>query len=433
MNFPDEALLVLHRLEDAGYEAWIVGGAVRDGLMGNTASDIDLATNATPEQIENVFFAEHTLDVGKSFGTIRVVMPKAVYEVTTFRAERDYRDGRHPQEVRYSQHLEEDLKRRDFTMNAMAWHPKRGLRDPFGGERDLRQGLLRAVGCAEERIAEDALRMLRAVRFASRFQWTMESSLKETIQAQHERIRFVSIERCYEELERMLTGKHPDQALVLLEETELWVSLFGEQSEKGKEMSLSLNEVCMPFLCALPPIPALRWAVLGFGCSFASSDEEAARRMARIDGILRRLKTSTRLREEVRLLLREAYRPLPETLADTKRLMGRTKPLHHDLLTFLHAASETLPISSQEREKRLSTVLRVEKEIHFVEEHHLPVEQKDLALGGADLLAMGMKPGKPVGEMLSWLLEQVIDGNVKNEASVLAGAVRQKREEGERE
>mgnify|MGYP004556014169 FL=1 len=189
----------------------------------------------------------------------------------------------------------------------------------------------------------------------------------------------------------------------------------------------------MPFLCALPPVPALRWAALGFGCSFASSDEEAALRMARIDGILRRLKTSTRLREEVRLLLREAYRPLPETLADVQRLMGRTKPLHHDLLPFFRAASETLPLAPQEREKRLSTVLRVEKEIHFVEEHHLPVEQKDLALGGADLLAMGMKPGKPVGEMLSWLLEQVIDGNMKNEASVLAGAVRQKREEGERE
>lgn len=433
MNFPDEALLVLRRLEDAGYEAWIVGGAVRDGLMGNTASDIDLATNATPEQIENVFFAEHTLDVGKSFGTIRVVMPEAVYEVTTFRAERDYRDGRHPQEVRYSQHLEEDLKRRDFTMNAMAWHPERGLRDPFGGEQDLQQGILRAVGCAKERIAEDALRMLRAVRFASRFQWTMESSLRETIKAQHERIRFVSIERCYEELERMLTGKHPDQALVLLEEMELWAPLFGEQPEKSKAMSLSLNEVCMPFLCALPPVPTLRWAALGFGCSFASSDEEAAFRMARIDGILRRLKTSTRLREEVRLLLREAYRPLPETIADVKRLMGRTKPLHHDLLTFLHAASETLPISSQEREKRLAMVLRIKKEIHFVEEHHLPVEQKDLALGGADLLAMGMKPGKPVGEMLSWLLEQVIDGNMKNEASILADAVRQKREEGERE
>lgn len=433
MIFPDEALLVLRRLEAAGYEAWIVGGAVRDSLMGNTASDIDLATNATPEQIETVFAAEHTLDVGKSFGTIRVVMPKAVYEVTTFRAESDYRDGRHPQEVRYSQHLEEDLKRRDFTMNAMAWHPERGLRDPFGGERDLHAGLLRAVGCAEERIGEDALRMLRAVRFASRFQWTMEPSLRQALIKQHERIRFVSVERCYEELERMLMDAHPDRALALLNETGLWTALFAEQPEEGSSLLLFPDDVQPALVCAVPPCPALRWAALGFGASFAHTKEEVAVRVSRMNRLLRRLKTSTKLRENVSLLLREGHCPLPECLADVQRLIGRTRPQQHALLTLVRAASEILPASPEEREQRLAVVRRVESQMREVEERHLPVAQTDLAIGGADLLAMGMKPGKSVGEMLSWLLDQVLDGYVENHVAALTRAARQRMEEGERE
>lgn len=433
MMFPDEALVVLRRLEDAGYEAWIVGGAVRDLLMGNEASDIDFATNATPEQIEAVFFDEHTLDVGKSFGTIRVVMPQAVYEVTTFRAESDYRDGRHPEEVRYSMHLEEDLQRRDFTMNAMAWHPERGLRDPFGGERDLHAGLLRAVGCAEERIAEDALRMLRAVRFASRFQWTMDPSLRRAIQAQHERIRYVSVERCHEELERMLTGEHPDSAVALLEETGLWEPLFTDTSVGDDTLLFSVEEVCSPLLCAVPSTPALRWAALGFGPSFAGSTEEVAMRLSRMDRLLRKLKTSTRLRDEVRRLLREAHLPLPETRADVQRLIGRTRPQQHQLLQLIHAASTMASASSYERNERMAALARVEKQMHEVEQQHLPVGQSDLALGGAQLLAMGMKPGKCIGEMLSWLLDQVIDGQVENTAATLTRAVQQRMKKGEKE
>lgn len=433
MMFSDEALVVLRRLEDAGYEAWIVGGAVRDLLMGNAASDIDFATNATPEQIEAVFFDEHTLDVGKSFGTIRVVMPTAVYEVTTFRAESDYRDGRHPEQVRYSMHLEEDLQRRDFTMNAMAWHPERGLRDPFGGERDLHAGLLRAVGCAEERIAEDALRMLRAVRFASRFQWKMDPSLRRAIQAQHERIRFVSMERCHEELERMLTGEHPDSAVALLEETGLWKSLFTDTPAGDDALLFSVKEVCSPLLCIVPPTPALRWAALGFGPSFAGSTEETAMRLSRMDRLLRKLKTSTRLRDEVRLLLREVHLPLPETRADVQRLIGRTQPQQYQLLQLMQAASTVASASSHERNERMAALSRMEKQMHEVEQQHLPVEQSDLALGGAELLAMGMKPGKRVGEMLAWLLDQVIDGQVENTVATLTKTVQQRMKKGEKE
>ena len=199
MIFPDEALEVLRRLEEAGYEAWFVGGAVRDRVLGREAADVDITTSATPSEIEAVFAGERTLDVGKSFGTIRVVMPQAVYEVTTYRAERNYIDGRHPETVEYSRHIEDDLKRRDFTMNAMAWHPERGLLDLYGGRRDLAAGLLRAVGVAAERMEEDGLRMLRAVRFASRFAMKLEPSLRKAIIDQHTQIERISVERCSEE------------------------------------------------------------------------------------------------------------------------------------------------------------------------------------------------------------------------------------------
>lgn len=433
MIFPDEALEVLRRLEEAGYEAWFVGGAVRDRVLGREAADVDITTSATPSEIEAVFAGERTLDVGKSFGTIRVVMPQAVYEVTTYRAERNYIDGRHPETVEYSRHIEDDLKRRDFTMNAMAWHPERGLLDLYGGRQDLAAGLLRAVGVAAERMEEDGLRMLRAVRFASRFAMKLEPSLRKAIIDQHTQIERISVERCYEELERMLTEGHPDRAVDLLAETGLWEALFPE---------LPAANVSRPLLCAVADDAASRWAAVGSGNrtlrtreveenTSAEREAEAKERAKRMTEILHRFKASTKRSSDVRLLLEARAEVLPQTLPEARKWQGEHPKDTRRILQFLAEISPVLYPEGAWRTKTLESITHTSALIDIIEESHLPVSIKDLAIRGEDLLALGMKPGKRVGTMLLYLLDQVIEEKLENTTSRLCEAARRKLEEGE--
>ena len=400
MIFPDEALEVLRRLEEAGYEAWFVGGAVRDRVLGREAADVDITTSATPSEIEAVFAGERTLDVGKSFGTIRVVMPRAVYEVTTYRAERNYIDGRHPDTVEYSRHIEDDLKRRDFTMNAMAWHPERGLLDLYGGRQDLAAGLLRAVGVAAERMEEDGVRM---------------------------------VERCYEELERMLTEGHPDRAVDLLAETGLWEALFPE---------LPAANVSRPLLRAVADDAASRWAAVGSGNrtlrtreveenTSAEREAGAKERAKRMTEILHRFKASTKRSSDVRLLLEARAEALPQTLPEARKWQGEHPKDTRRILQFLAEISPVLYPEGAWRTKTLERITHTSALIDIIEESHLPVSIKDLAIRGEDLLALGMKPGKRVGTMLLYLLDQVIEEKLENTTSRLCEAARRKLEEGE--
>ena len=180
MTLPQDVLHLMDKLEKAGFTVYAVGGCVRDAILGLTPHDYDLCTNATPEQICEVFPNYQLIRNGEKHGTIGVVLEHNVYEITTYRTEGNYSDNRHPDEVTFVDRIEEDLARRDFTVNAMAFHPKTGYIDPFGGQKDLRKGILRAVGDPETRFREDALRILRGVRFACRFRLTPE---KKTLQA----------------------------------------------------------------------------------------------------------------------------------------------------------------------------------------------------------------------------------------------------------
>ena len=181
MKLPESILRCLQRLEQAGFEAWCVGGCVRDHLLGITPHDHDLCTNATPAQLKTLF-ADHDLVLsGEKHGTVTVIVDHSPVEITTFRTEGGYRDGRHPDWVRFVTSLKDDLSRRDFTVNAMAWSPSRGLSDPFGGQQDLKQHILRAVGDPSARFLEDALRILRGVRFAARFGLTPDPATEEAM------------------------------------------------------------------------------------------------------------------------------------------------------------------------------------------------------------------------------------------------------------
>lgn len=426
MNFPAGALDVLRRLEAAGYEAWIVGGAVRDALIGQGGHDVDITTNARPEDIQRLFSDVRTLDVGKAFGTIRVVWKDDVYEVTTYRAERGYRDGRHPDEVSFSNRIEEDLMRRDFTMNAMAWHPTRGLFDLYHGREDLSHGVLRAVGEAQERIAEDALRMLRAVRFAARFSLALEPSLRDAIVRSHEQILRISAERIAEELERMWTGAHPECALDLLCTTGLWATLFPE---------MPVARLSPALLRAVPREAASSWAALGrsiagetpssepFSLLWSMDDEGEAQRevqAAVLRRILKRLKLPTKRLNEAAVLLRQPDRPLPQTLAEAQRFAGRTAPYTEKIARFLEVEAQT-----QGSEEEQAQVASLRALLDIIEQEHLPTAVRDLAISGADVLACGVAQGRAVGTLLDALLDAVIAGRIDNTQEALTDALRQ--------
>ena len=205
MNFPEYVSFTLDRLESLGYSAYLVGGCVRDHIMGNTPNDYDITTNATPEQIEECFSDVRTIDVGKKHGTITLVLNDSVVEVTTYRIDGEYKDSRHPESVTFTDRIEDDLSRRDFTVNAIAYSPQRGFVDPFGGRKDIESGIIRCVGIPERRFGEDALRILRALRFASRLGFCIEDSTSTAIHEKRELLLNIAMERIKAEFEGMIS------------------------------------------------------------------------------------------------------------------------------------------------------------------------------------------------------------------------------------
>lgn len=200
------ALSALWRLEEVGFEAWIVGGCLRDCLLGRKCHDVDIATSALPQQIQAAFSHCRQAETGIAHGTVLVIVGGQPLEITTYRREGEYRDHRRPCEVQFTSHLEEDLARRDFTVNAMAWNPKRGLADPFGGRRDLEENILRCVGEPRQRFREDALRILRGLRFSAAYGMKIEEDTEGAMEAEQKWLSFLSGERIWSELKRTLAS-----------------------------------------------------------------------------------------------------------------------------------------------------------------------------------------------------------------------------------
>lgn len=212
-TLPPQVLTAMELLEQAGYACHIVGGCVRDMLLGRTPSDYDLTTNALPEQMQQVFASCRTIETGIAHGTLTILLEGMSLECTTYRVDGTYSDGRHPDSVRFTPTLEEDLARRDFTVNAMAYHPRLGLTDPFGGRDDLKRGILRCVGEPERRFTEDALRILRCIRFASVLGFAVEPETSAAVHSMKQRLELVSAERIRSELDKLLMGEHVTEIL----------------------------------------------------------------------------------------------------------------------------------------------------------------------------------------------------------------------------
>ena len=390
-----ELLDTLHR---AGYAAYVVGGCVRDSLLGLTPHDWDLCTSALPQQVMELFGAQRCIPTGLQHGTVTVKQSGALYEITTFRTEGTYTDGRHPDEVHFVPDVREDLARRDFTINAMAYNEKEGLVDPFGGQADLQSGVLRAVGVPRQRFTEDALRILRLHRFAARFGFAIDPPTAQAAQELCAHLDCVSVERIEEELAKLLSAPAP---AAYLDEKILGVVL-PELSPEALAAAKPVVDACPAGERALP----VRLAAL-----LLSLGEDGTRRT------LRRLRCSNACIEETAVLVREAVPGVPVSLnIYARRLLGK-----YNLCTVQRLAA-------------LGTALQPEHAADFAALSEL-AEQLDadgvccrvsqLAVNGRDLMAAGVPAGPGIRKVLEALLDGVIREEYPNERQALLAAVQQ--------
>lgn len=390
-----ELLDTLHR---AGYAAYVVGGCVRDSLLGLTPHDWDLCTSALPQQGMELFGEEKCVPTGLQHGTVTVKQGGGLYEITTFRTEGAYTDGRHPDEVHFVPDVREDLARRDFTINAMAYNAKEGLIDPFGGQADLQSGILRAVGVPHQRFTEDALRILRLYRFAARFGFAIDPPTAQAAQELCAHLDCVSVERIEEELAKLLSAPAP---AAYLDEKILGVVL-PELSPEALAAAKPVVDACPAGEQALP----VRLAAL-----LLSLGEDGTRRT------LRRLRCSNACIEETAVLVREAVPGVPVSLnIYARRLLGK-----YNLCTVQRLAA-------------LGTALQPERSADFAALSEL-AERLDadgvccrvsqLAVNGRDLMAAGVPAGPGIRKVLEALLDGVIREEYSNERQALLTAVQQ--------
>ena len=390
-----ELLDTLHR---AGYAAYVVGGCVRDSLLGLTPHDWDLCTSALPQQGMELFGEEKCIPTGLQHGTVTVKQGGGLYEITTFRTEGIYTDGRHPDEVHFVPDVREDLARRDFTINAMAYNEKEGLVDPFGGQADLQSGILRAVGVPHQRFTEDALRILRLYRFAARFGFSIDPPTAQAAQELCAHLDCVSVERIEEELAKLLSAPAP---AAYLDEKILGVVL-PELSPEALAAAKPVVDACPAGERALP----VRLAAL-----LLSLGEDGTRRT------LRRLRCSNACIEETAVLVREVVPGVPVSLnIYARRLLGK-----YNLCTVQRLAA-------------LGTALQPEHAADFAALSELAEQLNadgvccrisQLAVNGRDLMAAGVPAGPGIRKILEALLDGVIREEYPNERQALLAAVQQ--------
>lgn len=386
-GIPTDILAVLDTLGQSGFDAWLVGGCVRDMLSGRRPKDYDIATSALPRQTSSLF--AKTRPTGEKYGTVTVFCGSHSAEVTTFRKEAGYADFRRPSEIAFSTDIAQDLSRRDFTVNAIAFHPQKGVFDPFGGRDDLEQGVLRAVGDPDKRFREDALRILRAFRFSAEHSYRIEPNTYRAAVKNAGLIEAVSAERIKAEFDRMLPGRNPTavfQAAALAP----FSGLFPRR--RAGESNVRRFSRC-------PRALRCRWAAFLF---LTEADE------ARVSD---RMKFDSRLKKDVAALRRFLAAETPEGRVGLKRWLGELPP---DLLC--HAIQTRAALFDTSPEPALA-------EIDGILRSGEPYSLSTLALDGAGLKALGIAPGPEYGMILNALLSAVIDDPGQNTAAALSAKV----------
>lgn len=433
MLLPETIQFCIRRLEDAGFAAYAVGGCVRDDCLGRMPKDYDLCTAALPEETEKLFSDHGLVLAGKKHGTVGVIFGKEVVEITTFRTEGGYQDNRHPDWVHFVSDIREDLSRRDYTINAMAYSPTRGYADPFGGREDLEKGVLRAVGDPEERYQEDSLRILRGIRFASRYRLTVDPDTEKAMHRQMPLMANLARERVFDELCKMLPT-------LTAEEVVRFAPIFAGVipdirpmmgfDQRSPHHAYDLLTHVAHVVEAVPGDVTLRWAALlhdlGKVTTFTQDETgrghfyghaQASADMA--EAILLELKAPNALRQRVvQLIAAHMVRPLPEKKFLRRQLSRLGWEAYDQLLTLQEADMRSK--GTGELDVDFAAIRTLLEEIRTED---ACLNLKDLTVNGRDLMALGLK-GREVGNALNSLLEQVLEENLPNERDILLNYVR---------
>jgi poly(A) polymerase/tRNA nucleotidyltransferase (CCA-adding enzyme) len=436
---PPGVLAIAAELRSAGGQAWIVGGAVRDLLLARPINDWDLATDLTPEVVASLF--RRTVEIGIRFGTVRVLYRDADCEVTTFRRDGLYTDARRPDEVSFTHSLDEDLVRRDFTINALAWDPVDGrLEDPTGGQADLDARLIRAVGDPVERFTEDGLRLLRAVRFAAQLDFDLESGTYRALLLCAPRIERISPERVRLELDRLLQAPRPSAALAVLHETGLLRRVLPELAAcygvtQNAHHAYDVFHHTLAAVDAAPPTrrlvrlaalfhdagkPRTRGEKLGVTTFYAH--QSAGRRL--VDSAFRRLRYPNEDRERVgHLVQHHMFHYRPEwTDAAVRRFLREVGDEHLDDLFALRAADSA---GNGTRRGATPELDELRRRIAIEVERRSALTVRDLTVNGHDLMhELLIMPGPELGRILRALLEEVLDDPQRNKRETLLGRAR---------
>lgn len=432
IQLPEKVNIIISTLQAHGYEAYAVGGCVRDSILGREPDDWDITTSAMPLETKALF--KRTFDTGIEHGTITVLLDKDAFEVTTYRVDGKYEDSRHPKEVTFTRSLKEDLLRRDFTINAMAYNDEEGLVDVFGGIRDLKNKTIRCVGNAEERFGEDALRILRAVRFAAQLGFEIEKETQKGIVKLAPTLANISAERIQVELVKMLVSQNPgllrkayelgitkvilpefDEMMQTTQETPHHKYSVGEHTIKAIEMIRADKVLRLTMLLHDVAKPQMK-TIDGNGVAHFKMHDIKGADMAK--AILRRLKfDNDTLGKVTRLVQYHDYR-IP---AEPKRVRRAMNKIGEDLFPYYLEVrrADTMAQSEYLREEKLQNIQEMEMCYQDILMKKECVSLKDLAVSGSDLIADGMQPGKEIGMVLNKLLEMVIENPELNTKETL--------------
>ena len=436
IDVPPRAARVLDVLEQAGFTAYVVGGCVRDALMGRTPNDWDIATSALPQQVRSACEAAGfaVFDTGIDHGTVTVHVDHEGFEVTTYRSDGNYSDGRHPDNVTFLQSIEGDLLRRDFTVNAMAYNPRSGLVDVAGGQEDLRRRRLRCVGDAHSRFAEDGLRIIRGVRFASVLGFAIEDDTARAIHDDRDLLRQVALERISAEFLKLICG--PAAVRMLLEYRDV-IAVFLPQlaPEFGFEQHSPYHvfdvwEHSVRTCGVIEPTPTLRLAALlhdvGKPETFFTDEDgrghfygHAQAGVPIADEICRTLKLSNAMRKDVVTLVKYHDRNLPKTPKSARRMIASLGPdTCRDLYKIF--AADKLTHSGLNQVENMQAQERSKELFEQQLEQMSALSERDLAINGRDLMAMGFEAGPILGKLKRRMFELVVDEELPNTREALS-------------
>ncbi len=442
-SIPDKVNEIIKELKQHGFEAYAVGGCVRDMVLGREPEDWDITTSATPQEVKRIF--RRTVDTGIAHGTVTVLIDKEHYEVTTYRLDGEYEDKRHPKEVSFTSSLSEDLKRRDFTINAMAYNESEGFVDLFGGLEDIRLGVIRCVGSAEERFDEDALRILRAVRFSAQLDFSIEETTMKAIQSKSKYLNNISAERIRVELTKLLLSDHPDRlrtlylvgitsvilpefdAMMLTNQKNIHhiytvgehtIHAVSEVAGKLKDNLFSSNErVILRWTMLLHDVEKPGTITIGKdGQNHFYGHQEKGAITAK--DILKRLKFDNDTLETVVHLIRWHDYRFVLTPAGMRKAASKIGKEYMELLFEVNRADTSAknPEHTKEKQERLTEARRLYEEIIKGKEC---VSLKELSINGKDLISIGINPGRVMGDILKQLLDAVLEDPKLNEKEQL--------------